>query len=242
MTTRSKASTTRKSSPTKAADKATPEVKDEETGTEAPKTVEGENPPKVDGEAKTDTAPKIETDAKTDETPAGTEAPTKGMTVDQPSTDTTGMTVDDGGNPSTEGERVAAPRKTPAAAELDGPPAPPSSGSLSQPRVVADHSGQLSVDMVTDKPAELKSELYDARTGKSPDVDEMFVLETPHGGTMICRVRLCERVWAPGLKSPNSRLVMPQGQRTDKAFAERIVAIVKHQQGIVDEPEGDEQS
>lgn len=126
-----------------------------------------------------------------------------------------------------------APRQTPAAAELEPPaqPAPAPAGDGKPRNVINDNSGQLSVDMVMQSPNEIRKELYNYATGEVPDPDEVFKLEFEHGRSVICRIRLCERLWGPGMTEPMSRLVMAAGQRTDRAYADQIVAILRAQIG-----------
>ena len=201
MTT-SKARTTRKSAPAKtttAKTETAPEAPEDKTPTEGTESTEGAE----GAEGK-------------DETSDTDEAPDAGESTDAPEDE------------KPEDKPAEAPRQPPAVAELDAP-APAAPNGVRTPKTVRDGSGQLSVDMVNDKPAELRSALYDAETGKTPDPDKMFVQQFAHGTQMVCIVRLCELVWVPGFKTPNSRLVMPRGQITDKAYAEQLTAVVRAQ-------------
>lgn len=132
--------------------------------------------------------------------------------------------------PAVEDEAPEAPRQTPATASLEAPEnrIPPSDG-VEPKSVIKDSSGQLSVDMLTQGPSEVRSELYDAATKKAPSPDEVFDLEFPNGQAVICQIRLCENLWITGQNEPMSRLVMARGQRTDRAYAEQIIAILKQQ-------------
>lgn len=140
-----------------------------------------------------------------------------------------------------EPESSDAPRKEPAAGQLDAPE-PPAAHEVAPTNIIKDNSGQLSVDMLTKGPAEIRSELYDAATKKAPNPDEVFDLEFPNGQAVICRIRLCENLWVSGDTAPMSRLVMAAGQRTDRAYANQIIAILREQVGqivVVDEPAQD---
>lgn len=122
-----------------------------------------------------------------------------------------------------------APRKEPAAAQIDAPEPPPAPAGIVPTNVIKDNSGQLSIDMVTQGPPEVRSELVDFATGKAPNPDEVFDLEFPHGQAVICQIRLCENLWPIGANEPLSRLVMAAGQRTDRAYADQIVALLEAQ-------------
>jgi len=166
--------------------------------------------------------------------------------VDEPEVDVVDESGDDESGDEQDSDESAdepeapeAPRQTPGTAALEAPEnrIPPGNG-VEPTSIVRDGSGQLSVDMLTQGPTEVRSELYDNATGTPPNPDDVFDLEFPNGQAVICQVRLCENLWITGQKEPMSRLVMARGQRTDRAYAEQIIAILKRQLDADAEPAG----
>lgn len=181
-------------------------------------------------ETPTPEAPEQDEQTEQDETPAP-DAPADDAPADDDEAEDEGE--DEGEQPAPSN----APRQEPASAALEAPSQriPPGDG-VKPTAVITDNSGQLSVDMLTQGPSEVRSELYDAATKKAPSPDEVFDLEFPNGQAVICQIRLCENLWVTGQSEPMSRLVMARGQRTDRAYAEQIIAILKQQLGGTESP------